>query len=86
MAIKTRLGKLKCEGDFKTFIMDQVKSHILEILDISSSHTIQTYYLPDIHKDPFDRLLISQALTENLNLITSDQIIKQYPGIQIIWS
>jgi PIN domain nuclease of toxin-antitoxin system len=47
---------------------------------ITSSHTISAGELPLLHKDPFDRLLIAQALIENLSLLTSDEKIAEYPA------
>ncbi|MCL2010696.1 MAG: type II toxin-antitoxin system VapC family toxin [Synergistaceae bacterium] len=47
---------------------------------ITSSHTITAGELPVLHKDPFDRLLISQAMVENLFLLTSDKKIAEYPA------
>lgn len=41
--------------------------------------------LPWLHKDPFDRLLITQALYEDVAIVTSDRMIPQYPGVRVIW-
>jgi PIN domain nuclease of toxin-antitoxin system len=49
-------------------------------LAISSEHAVATLNLPPIHKDPFDRLLLAQAHVEGLTLVTSDEIVAQYPG------
>lgn len=50
------------------------------------SYLLDTHALPHLHKDPFDRILISQALKEDLRLITKDSSIRQYKGIvTCIW-
>ena len=49
-------------------------------LSITSAHTVAIEGLPPIHKDPFDRILVAQATTEGMVLVTSDAIVAQYPG------
>lgn len=49
-------------------------------LAINSLHAISVQDLPDIHKDPFDRLLLAQAMREDLTLVTADEILASYPG------
>ena len=52
-------------------------------LALSWNHSTQLAQLPTIHRDPFDRLLISQALVEELTLITADDIVASYPDVRI---
>jgi PIN domain nuclease of toxin-antitoxin system len=49
-------------------------------LPITGLHTLAVEVLPDLHKDPFDRLLIAQATSEGITFITSDGLLAQYPG------
>ena len=49
-------------------------------LTINSLHAMSVRDLPDIHKDPFDRLLLAQAMREDLTLVTADEILASYPG------
>ena len=49
-------------------------------LPITSQHTLAVSHLPEIHKDPFDRILVAQAETEGFLLITSDELVARYPG------
>jgi PIN domain nuclease of toxin-antitoxin system len=54
-------------------------------LSITSEHAIFAASLPQIHKDPFDRLLVAQATVEGIMLLTSDRIVAKYPGpIQLV--
>ena len=49
-------------------------------LPIDSEHALAIEALPPIHKDPFDRMLVSQALTEGFTLLTMDPVVARYPG------
>lgn len=49
-------------------------------LSITSEHAVAIDVLPPIHKDPFDRILVAQALTEGITLLTTDPLVAQYPG------
>lgn len=49
-------------------------------LAVTSAHAVQVEGLPDLHRDPFDRLLVAQAQCEGITLITSDAIVARYPG------
>ena len=49
-------------------------------LPITSQHAVSVEGLPDIHRDPFDRLLLAQALSEGITLVTSDALLATYPG------
>jgi PIN domain nuclease of toxin-antitoxin system len=51
-----------------------------EELTIQSQHAVAVDSLPPIHKDPFDRILIAQAMVEGITLLTADPVIAQYPG------
>ena len=49
-------------------------------LPIGSEHAVAIDSLPPIHKDPFDRMLVAQAMVEGITLLTSDAVVAQYPG------
>lgn len=49
-------------------------------LTITSEHAVSVAALPDLHRDPFDRLLIAQATCEGITLVTADVMVAQYPG------
>lgn len=77
ISIKSALGKLKISPTFETVIEDVVQSEI-DILPIEFSHLIIQNKMPFHHRDPFDRLLISQALAENIDIISKDAIFDNY--------
>ena len=83
VAIKTNLGKLDLKLPFMQW-EEEISQYNFIILDIKFSHLAYYSYLPLLHKDPFDRILIAQANTDNLTIITKDDKITQY-NVQTIW-
>jgi PIN domain nuclease of toxin-antitoxin system len=49
-------------------------------LPVTGAHAAAVYGLPDVHKDPFDRLLVAQAISEGMALVTEDVLVARYPG------
>jgi PIN domain nuclease of toxin-antitoxin system len=49
-------------------------------IPINSAHDLALFTLPPIHKDPFDRMLVAQAMIEGVTLLTADPVVAQYPG------
>lgn len=78
MMIKSKLNKIDLPDDPKAYLKEQVEINSINILNISMAHSLETFDLPVIHKDPFDRMLIAQARVEKLTLMTTDSFIKQY--------
>ena len=74
ISIKSRLGKLDVDEEY----LEVVKSPGFLELPITWQHAKTVKSLPDIHKDPFDRILIAQAIVEGMSLICTDTIIAQY--------
>jgi PIN domain nuclease of toxin-antitoxin system len=84
ICIKRRLGRLAIEGDPELFIVNQLAENQFRSLPIQISHSVYTLHLPEIHKDPFDRMLISQSHVEGMTLISADQNIQKY-DISVLW-
>jgi len=59
-------------------------SNAIQSLSITMQHAFRVYNLPDIHKDPFDRIIIAQALLEDMPILTKDDYIPRY-GVQTVW-
>ena len=72
MQIKSQLGKLELAKPLADLVADQRQVNAIEILGISLQHVLTLNRLADHHRDPFDRLLIAQALHEGLVLLTTD--------------
>ncbi len=85
IVIKHALGKLKLTGGPESLREDWIGAGAARPLPVRWPHIRLTGELPFIHSDPFDRMLVSQAIVENLPLVTSDPNIAKYPGIRIIW-
>lgn len=85
IAIKRSLGKLELTASLQD-IQNLVSSKAVSILPISVAHLemLETLVYQQKHRDPFDRLIISQAISENLTLISSDTHFKDYP-VQVLW-
>ena len=79
VVIKAAIGKLTLSADLHQVIRDVQSRNVLRVLPVELSHTLTVRSLPPVHKDPFDRLLIAQALAENAVLLTADPVVRQYP-------
>ena len=88
IAIKQSIGKLQITGSI-TDIANACGEVGIDILSIQPRHLDYINQLPKIHGDPFDRLIISQAVVDGMTLVSSDTIIPQYcallDGFQMIW-
>jgi PIN domain nuclease of toxin-antitoxin system len=77
--IKQQLGKLDCAPPLPVLVETQQRQNGLRLLPITLEHVYALANLPRHHNDPFDRLLIAQAIREGMNLVTADNTILQYP-------
>ncbi len=78
ISIKYRLGRLPLPEPPESFIPQRLIRDNIKPLSVEHRHACRVSVLPGIHRDPFDRLLIAQAQTEQLLLITADQQLKGY--------
>lgn len=78
MVIKISLGKLEISIPFEDLEVYLVENEFL-VLDYNFEHLKTLLTLPFHHSDPFDRLIISQAITDNLSIITNDEAFDNYP-------
>jgi PIN domain nuclease of toxin-antitoxin system len=79
MQIKLQQGKLELRLSLAEIIQEQQSLNNLEVLPVHVEHVLALQHLPLHHKDPFDRLIIAQALREGLPIISADAIFPQYP-------
>lgn len=84
MALKISLGKLKLPTSFQNYIPEQMAANGFRELPVEFRHTTHLVNLPVHHRDPFDRLLIAQALEEKLPIISMDEAFDAY-GVRRIW-
>lgn len=84
IAIKVSIGRLPIPESLNTFIPEQLRINRIGLLPIELRHIFEVSGLPLYHRDPFDRLLIAQALIEGLPIVSADPAFDNYP-IQRIW-
>ncbi len=84
IAIKVALKKLDLGESAKTFLPRELAANGFDLLAIELAHATFVEALPPHHKDPFDRLLIAQAIIEGLSLVSADAILDQY-GVSRHW-
>jgi PIN domain nuclease of toxin-antitoxin system len=84
MQIKLQLGKLQLNQPLPEIIDSQRQENNLQFLPVTIDHVLALDSLPFHHKDPFDRLLISQAIVENATLVSVDSRFTNYP-VAVIW-
>jgi PIN domain nuclease of toxin-antitoxin system len=82
--IKTQLGKLAFELPLTELITSQQETNHLQLLPIQLNHSLALEALPNHHRDPSDRLLVAQAMIEQMPILSADTILDAYP-VQRIW-
>ncbi|MCL2420990.1 MAG: type II toxin-antitoxin system VapC family toxin [Defluviitaleaceae bacterium] len=83
VAIKMSIGKLEFDGGIDGFIKAIVDNDFM-LLEIDVEHIKATVDLPLIHRDPFDRMIIAQAMVEDVPVMTTDENVLKY-DITVIW-
>ena len=83
VAIKMNIGKYSFDGGFSAF-RELVKNNGFTVLQIEDEYMERLFALPVVHRDPFDRLIITTALAEDLTIITIDENIQKY-DVSWIW-
>ncbi len=84
VAVKHALGKLELPEDPADYLPLQRRRHGVEALALSESATLLIPRLPDVHRDPFDRMLVCQAIDMGCVLVTPDPLLRKYP-VKIGW-
>ena len=84
IAIKYELGRLRLRVPPHEYVVEQRRLHRIDSLPITEDAALQVGKLPALHRDPFDRLLVAQAIVEGLTIVTSDRLVSMYP-VRVIW-
>ncbi len=85
IAIKTSIGKLTLREPFETLIPRQLAAEQIDVLPISMPHLAALRTLPHHHRDPFDRLIIAQAMAEGVAVVTADHAFAAY-DVAVVWA
>lgn len=85
IAIKWSLGKLVIPEAPEVYVPERIRRSALGVLPVTHHHALAVSSLPDLHRDPFDRLLIAQARVESLELATADERFRDYP-VEVLWA
>ena len=78
IAIKVSIGKLRLSAQWPKIIQREVKRNFISILPVTIEHCNRIVELPFHHRDPFDRIMIAQALVEKLVLLSADSQVEKY--------
>jgi PIN domain nuclease of toxin-antitoxin system len=84
IVIKYQIGKLELPEEPVSYVIKQMKDNYIEDLPIIMAHSLYVHNLPEIHKDPFDRIIIAQSVIEKIPIISCDSIISKY-NVEIVW-
>ena len=84
IAVKNALGRLPLPGSPDVFVPLQRTQHGIESLPLDEESCLHLLRLPQVHQDPFDRMLICQAIVHGMAILTPDPLVAQYP-IRCLW-
>jgi PIN domain nuclease of toxin-antitoxin system len=84
IAVKHGLGRLPLPAPPERFVREMREAHGIASLPVDEDSALHVSHLPDLHRDPFDRILVSQAIVHGLTILTPDPIIIDYPA-RTIW-
>ena len=79
IAVKNALGRLPLPERPDTYVPKLRQLHAIEPLPLDEEATLHLTTLPSLHQDPFDRMLVCQAIVSGLVLLTPDELVTQYP-------
>jgi len=82
IAIKASLGKLKIPAEMARHAVEDLQTRILPF---TAQHAYALFNLPLHHRDPFDRQILAQAMSEAIPIVTPDKQFEQYNGVKVIW-
>ena len=84
IAVKHQLGRLPLPEAPERYVPRERERHLIKALPLDEDAVLHVHRLPPLHRDPFDRMLICQALAAMLTLVTPDEQIQRYP-VRTLW-
>ena len=85
ICVKLSLGKLELLGGVESLREEWIGRGVAQALPVEWRHTRRLVDLPFVHRDPFDRMLVAQALTDNLTIVGRDTCFAGDPGVKVFW-
>jgi len=82
--VKYSLGRLPLPSAPERFVPQQRRGHEIRFLELGEEAALHVAKLPPLHRDPFDRMLVAQALVEGYGVLTPDETIARYPA-RVVW-
>ncbi len=79
ISVKHSLGRLRLPEPPDRFLPKERERHLIAPLPLEEATILHLHRLPQLHKDPFDRMLVCQAIERGLTILTPDRLINQYP-------
>lgn len=84
LMVKALAGRLRLPDALERFLSDPIEEAGFRVLSLEPRHVLALPELPQIHGDPFDRMLVAQALVEEMSVVTGDPAIARYP-VDVVW-
>lgn len=84
IAIKISLNKYTLSKPYEVFMHEAIGQNGFDYLHIEPKHTARLITLPSHHKDPFDRLIVAQAMVEDIAIVSNDSVLDVY-GVKRLW-
>jgi PIN domain nuclease of toxin-antitoxin system len=84
IAIKAKIGKFELPEAPGRYVRSRLAKQQIHSLSVTQDHSFGVYDLPLHHGDPFDRLIIAQAIAENMVILTADRAFEKYP-VEVVW-
>ncbi len=84
IVVKAGLGRLQVPQPVDRFLVDQLQRNAFEPLSLHIRHALAVNDLPQVHRHPYDRMLIAQARADDLTLVSRDRVMHDYP-VGVLW-
>jgi PIN domain nuclease of toxin-antitoxin system len=85
IAILVKRGRLELPLPPERFVVECLRHHGITEIPLDSAIAMAAAALPDIHNDPFDRILAATAIIHRLDLLSKDTVLPRYPGLRVTW-
>lgn len=85
IALLVKRGRLQLPLAAADFVERAARQHGIEEVPVDLAIALHSAALPDIHNDPFDRLIVATALTRGCPVLSKDTVLPQYPGLTVLW-